>query len=60
MASVRLAVAVIVQSRPKSWEGHNCPELTRQVIEFANHFQKHSYLVVKQAKPLIDQVVLPA
>jgi hypothetical protein len=32
----------------------------RQVVEFANHFQKHSDLNAVSAKPLIDQALLPA
>jgi hypothetical protein len=39
--------------------GHNPSFPRQQVLEFANHFQKHSDLQVFAGKPLIDHTLPP-
>jgi hypothetical protein len=41
-------------------KGHSAKFRRQQVLEFANHFQKHSDLRVIDGKPLIDHALPPA
>jgi hypothetical protein len=47
-------------SKGKGSAGHSASFGLRQVVEFANHFQKHSDLPVIDGKPLIDHALPPA
>jgi hypothetical protein len=39
---------------------HNAAAQMAQPVVFANHFQKHSDLATKAAKPLIDHTLPPS
>ncbi|MNL55998.1 hypothetical protein D3C87_1794530 [compost metagenome] len=61
MASVLLAVVLTARLSMGIDTGGHSPSFCRQqVLEYANHFQKHSDLRLFGGKPLIDHALPPA